>query len=51
MIALCLLIAYQSYQLTLSFSAGLAALTLFDVLMLGLTWHEYRLVRLARRTA
>jgi uncharacterized membrane protein len=51
MIALCLLIAYQSYQLTLSFSAGLAALTLFDVLVLGLTWHEYRLVRLARRTA
>jgi uncharacterized membrane protein len=51
MIALSILIAYQSYRIMLSFSAGLAALTLFDVLVLGLTWHEYRLVRLSRRRA
>jgi uncharacterized membrane protein len=39
------LIAYQSYQLTLGISAPLIFLTLLDLVVLGLTWHEYRLVR------
>jgi uncharacterized membrane protein len=45
MIALVFLIAYQSYQLTLGFSPWLAVLTAFDVVVLWLTWHEYRLNR------
>jgi uncharacterized membrane protein len=49
--ALGLLIGYQSYQLWHVFSLGLAALTIFDVLVLVLTWHEYRLVRMSKRDA
>lgn len=49
--ALGLLIGYQSYQLWHVFSVGLAALTVFDVFVLVLTWHEYRLVRLSKRFA
>jgi uncharacterized membrane protein len=45
MLALALLIAYQSYQLTLGFSPWLAALTLFDIVILWMTWHEYRFHR------
>jgi len=41
--ALALLITYQSYRLALGFSPWLAALTLFDLVILWLTWHEYRL--------
>ena len=50
-VALGLLIGYQSYQLSHVFSVGLAALTIFDVLVLVLTWHEYRLVRMSNRGA
>jgi len=45
MVALVLLIAYQSYQLTHGFSPWLAALTVFDLAILWMTWHEYRLHR------
>lgn len=45
MVVLALLIVYQGYQLTHGFSASLTALTILDVVVLGLTWHEYRLVR------
>ncbi len=45
MIALALLITYQSYQLALAFSPWLAALTLFDFAILWMTWHEYRFHR------
>lgn len=38
-----LFIAYQVYRLSYAFNAGLLALTLFDIGMVGLTWHEYRL--------
>jgi uncharacterized membrane protein len=41
MAALTLLIAYQSYQLTLGFSPWLAGLTVFDLVILWMTWHEY----------
>jgi uncharacterized membrane protein len=47
MIALALLIAYQSYQLSLGFSIWLLVLTIFDIAVLWLTWHEYRLHRSA----
>jgi hypothetical protein len=49
--ALGLLIGYQSYQLWRVFSVGLTALTIFDVLLFVLTWHEYRLVRISKRDA
>ena len=42
-VALALLIAYQTYRLTLGFSPALAGLTAFDLAVLWLTWHEYRL--------
>jgi len=45
MIALVLLIAYQSYQIALAFSLWLAVLTVFDAAVLVLTWHEYKLHR------
>lgn len=35
-------IAYQLYQIAVSPTAGLVALTIFDTLVVLLTWHEYR---------
>lgn len=35
-------IAYQGYELVAAPTAGLAALTVFDVVVAVLTWHEYR---------
>jgi uncharacterized membrane protein len=40
-----LFIAYQLYRYSYTHSAGLIVLTLFDVIVIGLIWHEYRLVR------
>lgn len=45
MAALGLLIAYQSYQLTLGFYLWLAVLTLLDAVIVWLTWHEFRVQR------
>ena len=45
MIALALLIAYQSYQIALAFSLWMTVLTVFDAAVLVLTWHEYKLHR------
>jgi uncharacterized membrane protein len=41
-------IAYQSYQILLSFSWGLLLLTAFDIFFVWLTWREYGIHR-ARR--
>lgn len=42
MIAVLLIfILYQLYQMTMTPSFGLAALTVFDILIVVLTWHEY----------
>jgi uncharacterized membrane protein len=35
-------IAYQTYLIVLGPSPGLVALTFFDVIIVGLTWREYR---------
>ncbi len=48
-LALALLIGYQTYQVLLSFSGWLFFLTLFDIIVLVLTWHEYRLLGQRRR--
>jgi uncharacterized membrane protein len=42
MAALALLITYQCYQLTLGFNAWLAGLTIFDAVILWMTWYEYQ---------
>jgi len=39
---LSLFIAYQLYRLSYQPSLGLLLLTLFDVVIVGLTWREYR---------
>lgn len=41
-------IGYQAYRIALAPGLGLIALTLFDVVIVGLTWREWRLQR-ARR--
>lgn len=38
-------VIYQVYELILHFTIGLTLLTLFDLLIIGLTVHEYRLRR------
>jgi len=51
MIALLMLfIVYQVYRLTYKFSYGLLALTVFDLLVVWLTWREYGIKRAARAT-
>ncbi|MDB5204558.1 MAG: hypothetical protein JWP09_586 [Candidatus Taylorbacteria bacterium] len=44
-VTLFIFIAYQVYQLTYVYSLGFVLLTLFDVLLVVLTWHEYRVVK------
>jgi uncharacterized membrane protein len=38
-------IVYQVYRLTERFSVGLTLLTLFDMLVVWLTWREYGIKR------
>ncbi|WP_291799307.1 DUF2127 domain-containing protein [Brevibacterium sp.] len=38
-------ISYQVYEMTVRFSWGMLLLTLFDAVMVALTWREYRLHR------
>jgi uncharacterized membrane protein len=42
---LTLFIAYQAYRYTYTQDVGLIAITIIDVVLIALTWHEYRLVR------
>jgi uncharacterized membrane protein len=44
-VVLFLFIAYQLYRLTYAYSLTFLALTLFDVLLVILTWHEYKIMR------
>ncbi len=48
LVVLGLFIVYQLYRFTYTHSAGLLALTAFDLIVVVLIWHEYRLMR--RRT-
>lgn len=41
-------IGYQLYRLTVHISIGLVALTIFDALLVWLTWREYRAKRATR---
>jgi uncharacterized membrane protein len=44
LVVMVLFIVYQLYEFAHTHSAGMLALTVFDVLVLYLIWHEYRLV-------
>lgn len=52
MIAVLLLfIGYQTYQISLTPTPGLIALTIFDLAIVALTWREYRHQRTQRPTS
>jgi uncharacterized membrane protein len=40
-----LFVIYQFYRFSFSHSPFLMLLTIFDLVVIGLTWHEYRVVR------
>jgi uncharacterized membrane protein len=40
-----LFIAYQLYRYSYTHGFGLIVLTVFDIFVIGLIWHEYRLIR------
>ncbi len=48
MVVLWLFIAYQVYRFSYTQSFGLIVLTVFDLVVMFLIWHEYRLVRAHR---
>jgi uncharacterized membrane protein len=43
-VVMSLFIAYQVYRYTYTHGVGLIILTLFDLILIGLVWHEYRLM-------
>jgi uncharacterized membrane protein len=45
LVVLGLFIVYQVYRYTYTHSVGLVLLTVFDLFVMVLIWHEYRLVR------
>lgn len=45
LVVLGLFIVYQLYRFSYTHGFGLIVLTVFDVFVMGLIWHEYRLVR------
>ena len=46
LVALGIFILYQLYRFSSTHSAGLIVLTVVDIVMIGLIWHEWRMVRL-----
>src|SRR6202521_522700 len=45
LVVLGLFIVYQRYRFSYTRGFGLIVLTVFDVIVMGLIWHEYRLLR------
>ena len=45
LVVLVLFIAYQVYRFSYTYSVGLLLLTVFDVFVIVLIWHEWRLVQ------
>lgn len=45
LVVLCMFIAYQLYRYSYTHGVGLLVLTIFDVMVMWLIWHEYSLVR------
>jgi uncharacterized membrane protein len=50
MIVFALFIAYQLYRYTFSHSVWLLLITVLDIIVISLTWHEYRFMRSAPQT-
>ena len=48
MIVFALFIGYQLFRFNVTHSFWLLAITLLDVMVIGLTWHEYRTLRRRR---
>ncbi len=45
LVVMAIFIAYQLYRYSFTHGAGLIVLTLFDLVVMVLIWHEYRLLR------
>ena len=45
LIVLSLFVAYQIYRFAYTYSVGLIVLTALDIIVMGLIWHEYRLMQ------
>jgi uncharacterized membrane protein len=45
LVVLGLFIVYQLYRFSYTHGVGLIVLTVFDIIVMGLIWHEYRLIR------
>ena len=45
LVVLGLFIAYQVYRFSYTHGVGLIVLSIFDVIVMALIWHEYRLLR------
>jgi uncharacterized membrane protein len=45
LVVLGIFIVYQLYRFSYTRGFGLIVLTVFDLLVMGLIWHEYRLIR------
>lgn len=45
LVVLFLFILYQFYRFSYTHGTGLILLTIFDIFVMGLIWHEYRVVR------
>jgi uncharacterized membrane protein len=45
LIVLTLFVLYQLYRFSYTHGLGLIVLTLFDIVVMGLIWHEYGLMR------
>ena len=45
LIVLALFVLYQVYRFSYTHGPGLIVLTLFDIVVMGLIWHEYGLMR------
>lgn len=45
LVVMSLFIIYQLYRFSYTHGIGLIFLTVFDLIVIGLVWHEYRLIR------
>ena len=50
LIVLWLYVIYQLYRFSVTLSIGMAMLTVFDLVVIWLIWHEYKIVKSARET-
>jgi uncharacterized membrane protein len=45
LVVMSMFIIYQLYRFSYTHGIGLILLTVFDLIVIGLVWHEYRLIR------